>query len=184
MSQITSDTQRSRPDYDDHMRRTLAVLLVAVACAVPRASRRASPLVGKTIEVSAPDLEGRTVNVGDDRGMVRLVDFFATWCAPCREQFPFLDRLSRDSGSRGLSVFGVAFDEDRAAVVTFRDQTAASFPVLWDKGGGVLAERLDVTRLPTTLILDRKGIVRFVHLGFEKAEEARIEQEVEQLLAE
>ncbi len=116
--------------------------------------------------------------------MVRVVDFFATWCEPCRQQFPFLDRLARDSGPKGLSVFGVSFDEDRAAVAAFRDETHVSFPVLWDKGGGALAEKLDVTRLPTTLILDRKGIVRFVHLGFEQAEEPRIEREVEQLLAE
>ncbi len=124
------------------------------------------------------------MRVGDDQGMVRVVDFFATWCEPCQEQFPFLDRLARDHGSKGLSVYGVSFDEDRAAVEAFRDATGVSFPVLWDKGGGALAERLDVTRLPTTLLLDRKGVVRFVHLGFERAEEPRIEREVVQLLAE
>ncbi len=122
--------------------------------------------------------------MGNDKGMVRIVDFFATWCEPCREQFPFLDRLARADGTKGLSVYGVSFDEDRAAVEAFCRETGISFTVLWDKGGGTLAERFDVTRLPTTLVVDRKGTVRFLHLGFERAEEPLIEREVAQLLAE
>jgi thiol-disulfide isomerase/thioredoxin len=184
LSRITNDAQMGRPDYDDLMRRAIAACILLAACAGPRPPWRSSPLVGKSVEISAPDLSGRTIKVGDDQGMVRIVDFFATWCEPCREQFLFLDRLARDHGSKGLSVFGVAFDEDRAALEAFCAAMDVSFPVMWDKGGGALAERLDVTRLPTTLVVDRKGVVRFVHLGFERAEEPRIEGEVAQLLAE
>ena len=66
----------------------------------------------------------------------------------------------------------------------FLEHTPVSFQVLWDKGGAALAERLEVTRLPTTLVLDRNGVVRDVHLGFDRGEERNIEDTVRRLLGE
>lgn len=164
-----------------------AVLLAAallLACAGGRAALRPSPLVGKLVKVAAADLAGREHDVGAEVGKVRLVDFWATWCDPCRDQLPFLDRLAADHGPRGLSVYAVAFDEDRDAVERFLAETPVSFTVLWDKGGAALSQSLEVTRLPTTLLVDRRGVVREVHLGFEKGEEAKLEAAVLRLLAE
>ncbi len=168
----------------DMRRPLLVVALTLAACAGPRASWRASPLVGKPIEVTALDPEGRPVHVEANQGKVRIVDFFATWCDPCRQQLPFLERLSASEGSRGLSVYAVSFDEDRSTLDAFLRDVPITFPVLWDKGGGTLAERLDVTRLPTTVIVGRDGIIRAVHLGFDVADEPRLTAEVERLLAE
>ncbi len=159
-----------------------AALLVA-ACATSREGLRSSPLVGKSVEIAAVDLEGHEVRVS--RGSnVRIVDFWATWCDPCREQLPFLDRLASQYGPHGLSVYGVSFDEDRAALERFLEHTPVDFVVLWDKGGTALADRLEVTRLPTTLIVDRRGVVRDVHLGFDRGEERKMEDTVRRLLAE
>ncbi|HSN13516.1 MAG TPA: TlpA disulfide reductase family protein [Anaeromyxobacteraceae bacterium] len=166
------------------MRRALALALVLAACAGPRTYWKASPLVGKPLEVTALDQEGRPVRLDAGRGQVLMVDFFATWCDPCREQLPFLDRLSTALGPRGLAVSAVAFDEDRSVVDAFVRQVAVGFPVLWDKGGATLADRFEVTRLPTTLLVGRDGIVRSVHLGYERADEPLLRAEVEKLLAE
>lgn len=162
----------------------LLALTLLAACAGGSAALRSSPLVGKPVKVAAADLRGREHDVGAEVGKVRVVDFWATWCDPCRDQLPFLDRLAADYGSRGLSVYAVAFDEDRDAVQRFLAETPVSFTVLWDKGGAALAQPLEVTRLPTTLLVDRQGVVRDVHLGFEKAEEAKLEAAVRRLLAE
>jgi thiol-disulfide isomerase/thioredoxin len=159
----------------------LLVMLVA-ACAGPRLASSPSPLVGQHLEVAVRDLEDREVRIHGD-GKVRVVDLWATWCEPCREQLPFLDRLAREYREEGLSVYAIAFDEDRAAVERFLAETPLSLDVLWEKGGGALSERLEVTRLPTTLLLDRAGIVREVHLGYDAAEGEKIEAAVRALLA-
>lgn len=161
----------------------LAASLLLAACATSRQGLRPSPLVGRSIEVAALDLAGREARIPAG-GRVRVVDFWATWCDPCREQLPFLDRLAAEYGEQGLSVYGVSFDEDRAALERFLEHTPVSFDVLWDKGGEALAERLELTRLPTTLLVDRRGVVREVHLGYERSEEPRIEAAVKRLLAE
>jgi cytochrome c biogenesis protein CcmG/thiol:disulfide interchange protein DsbE len=163
----------------------LAGLLLATACAGrPRPGGvPVSPLVGQRLEVVARDLQDREVRIHAEAGMVRVVDFWATWCEPCREQLPFLDRLARDHAHEGLAVYAVAFDEDRAAVERFLAELPVSFEVLWEKGGGELSERLEVTRLPMTLLVDRGGVVREVHLGYDAAEGRKIEAAVRALLA-
>jgi thiol-disulfide isomerase/thioredoxin len=132
----------------------------------------------------AENLSGRQVRVADAAGKVRVIDFWASWCDPCREQLPALDRLAREHGPAGLEVYGVAFDEDRAMVEAFLAHTPVSFPVLWDRGGEQLSARFEITRLPTTLLVDRAGIVRSVHLGYDEAEGRKLEDEVRRLLAE
>ncbi len=167
------------------MSRTLPVtLLLASACASGSATFRPPALAGRRAEVVAPDLSGREVDVLATPARARVVDFWASWCEPCREQLPALERLARTYGPRGLAVYAVAFDEDRSQVQSFLQGTPVSFPVLWDKGGARLSGRLDVTRLPTTVVVDAGGTIRAVHLGFDQAEGARIEEEVKRLLPE
>ena len=159
------------------------VMLALLACAAPRAIDRPSSKVGTRLELSAPDLSGREVDIGADQGKVRVVDFWATWCEPCKEAMPILDALARDLGPRGVAVYGVSIDEDRAQIMQFLERTPVSFPILWDKGA-VRVQRFDVNYMPVTLIVDRAGTIRHVHQGWD-ASRPRVERaEVEALLAE
>ena len=160
------------------------VLLLLSACATARSSRVVSPLLGKPAEVAAPDLEGREVRTSEAQGQVRVVDFWATWCAPCQDQLPALEALERAHRAEGLRVYAVSVDEDLAQVKSFLAATPLGLTVLWDKGGARHTERFDVQRLPTTLVLDRAGVVRFVHQGYEPRNAEELAREVGQLLAE
>ncbi len=168
------------------MGRRLLLLLAAasLACAQSRPAQRGSALVGRQADIVAEDLGGAVVRIANDRGRVRVVDFWATWCEPCREQLQLLDRLTRAYGPDGLSVYAVSFDEDRAMLQSFLEANPVGFQILWDKGGARLGEPLDISRLPTTLVVDRTGVVRSAHVGFDPDEPERLEREVKGLLAE
>jgi thiol-disulfide isomerase/thioredoxin len=164
----------------------LSLAILAAGCATPHhaSTPPASPALGRPADLTGHDLAGRQVRIADDVGRVRVVDFWATWCEPCREQLPVLERLHCELGPRGLSVYGVATDEERRDVEAFLVHTPVSFPVLLDPAGEALARPLAIDRLPTTLLVDRKGIVREVHLGYESADAAWLEARVVELLAE
>jgi len=165
----------------------LALLLAAASasgCAARRPTLVSSPLLGKPLELAAPALDGREVRLGDAQGKVRVVDFWATWCDPCRDQLPALELLERVYGDAGLTVYGISVDEDRAQLEAFLSTTPLAITVLWDKGGARHTERLDVQRLPTTLVVDRAGLVRFVHQGYEPGNAGLLDREVKLLLAE
>lgn len=159
---------------------------VALACAghAPRPTVKLPALAGKPLNVAAQDLAGHPARIDGGKGQVLIVDFFASWCQPCKVQLPHLDRLERELEPQGLEVYGVSFDEDLDAIRGFAAQMAIGFPVLWDRGGEKLAPALSIERLPTTLLVDRTGTIRKVHLGYDTKEGERLEAEVRELLAE
>jgi thiol-disulfide isomerase/thioredoxin len=99
------------------------------------------------------------------KGKIVLVDFWASWCAPCKLSFPVLNDLSARFGARGLVVVGISVDESKAAMQEFLKQTAPRFTVVHD-AGQKLVQRVDVASMPTSFIIDGNGKVRFIHSGF------------------
>ncbi len=159
-------------------------LLALSGCVTGRPQLSNSPASGRAVDVAAPDLLGEEQRVADRTGRVRIVDFWATWCEPCLDQFPILDLLARAHQPDGLDVIAVSVDEDLAQVKAFIEANPYPFLFLWDKGGGLQAERLGVERLPTTLLVDRGGRVRYVHQGYQQRDAALLDAQVRQLLKE
>jgi thiol-disulfide isomerase/thioredoxin len=149
------------------------LLLVIVACAsAPALPRRAA-----TDEVVLRRLDGGTFTLRELRGRVVLVDFWATWCEPCKEALPFYAELQRELGAMGFTVAAVSVDSDDAKVNGFLGRSPLPVMVLRDPDG-VVAERLDVRTMPTTFLLDRTGEVKFRYQGFNADERAAIRQRV------
>ncbi|HZZ85843.1 MAG TPA: TlpA disulfide reductase family protein [Anaeromyxobacteraceae bacterium] len=159
-------------------------LLSLAACAGGRPYVRASAKVGQPLALDASDLGGHRLDLSEGQGKVRVVDFWASWCEPCKEYFPALDRLYLQQRERGLAVYAVSFDEDSAQVQPFLNAFPVHFGILWDKGGAANATRYEVARLPTTLLVDRRGVIRFVHEGYDDETFAEERRQIEQLLAE
>jgi len=165
-------------------RTTVAVLLAALAaCAGSHAERRGSQIVGQRLSLSAPGLDGHMVDVAEQAGKVRVVDFWATWCEPCKDAMPVLDRMAREFAERGLLVYGLSIDEDPALVVEYLRQRPVAFPILLDKDA-VRLNALGVSFMPVTLLVDRRGTIRYVHQGWDERRERLEREEVESLLRE
>src|SRR5262245_23876841 len=116
-------------------------------------SRPAEPI--KAPELELLDLAGQTVRLGGFHGKVVLLNFWATWCVPCREEMPALQTLAHELGPRGLAVVAVNFKESRKEIEGFVKQHDLRFPILLDADGRT-AERYQVFALPTTVLVDRR----------------------------
>lgn len=111
-----------------------------------------------------PDLEGRMVRL-DGLGKPLLLNFWATWCPPCRAEMAGLDRLHRSLGAAGLVVFGASVDDDANLVREFILQQGIGFPMVWDRAGKMAKMTLGIRGFPTTLLVRRDGVIADVVTG-------------------
>jgi thiol-disulfide isomerase/thioredoxin len=125
-------------------------------------ARPAEPTAAWDLEL--PDLAGRPVRLRDLRGRVVLLNFWATWCAPCREEMPALDTLARELGTQGLTVVGVNYKESKSQIDAFVREGGLGFTMLLDADGSV-TERYRVFALPVTVVVDRRGMLVGTVLG-------------------
>jgi cytochrome c biogenesis protein CcmG/thiol:disulfide interchange protein DsbE len=114
-------------------------------------------------------------------GKVVIVDFWATWCEPCKKSFPKLQDLNTKYKASGLVIVGLSEDDDKGGIKDFGSSFGADFPLLWDADKAV-AGKWQPGSMPSTFIVDRKGLVRFIHRGYHDGEEVDIEKELKTLL--
>jgi cytochrome c-type biogenesis protein len=119
-------------------------------------------------DVQFETLDGKTVNLGEMRGKVVLLNFWATWCVPCRSEIPALGALQKDFGSQGLSVVGVSFEDTASQVKSFQKDLPMDYTVL--TSGQQPPEQLAYVGLPTTFLIDRQGRIRQKIVGEKKRE--------------
>ncbi|CAM4514953.1 TlpA family protein disulfide reductase [Corallococcus exiguus] len=119
-----------------------------------------------------------------DRGQVVLLDVWATWCEPCKDALPMYAQLQKEYGSRGFKAYALNVDEDVRAIPPFLEEAKVELPILLDANALVSERLLKVRLMPTTFLIDRKGVVRHVHEGFAEEFLQKFQTEIEQLLAE
>ena len=117
------------------------------------------------------------------RGKVVYVDFWASWCGPCKQSFPWLDDLVREYSSQNFVVIGVNVDKDRDRAERFLNETPAEFSIVYDPKGE-LATAYKVAGMPSGILIDRAGHVRFQHAGFSEKQKGLYEEQLQTLLAE
>lgn len=119
----------------------------------------------------------------DRTGKVLLVDFWASWCAPCHDSFPALSALQTELAARGFTIVGVSVDEKRAPCDAFVKRMNPTFSIVRDASKKLVAD-VKVPTMPTSYLIDRHGIVRSIHAGFHDGTEAVLRSEAMALLEE
>jgi peroxiredoxin len=159
--------------------RVLAILMLAAM---------AAPAAAVTLQEEAPDftlksLEGSNLRLEEYRGQVVLINFWASWCGPCRQEMPLLDRLHQRYEDAGFAVLGINVEGEEEPARQLIDRIPVSFPVLIDQGQ-LVSELYGLQAMPSTVVVDRDGVVRYVHRGYKPGDEAKYVEVVKDLIRE
>ncbi|NLN77507.1 MAG: TlpA family protein disulfide reductase [Armatimonadetes bacterium] len=139
----------------------------------------------------APDftlqtLDGKKFTLADNfkaPGKVVLLDIWATWCPPCRAEIPHLVKLQNKYKDKAVVFVGVAVDDKKADVASFSKKNKINYTVCADEKGKTISSKYQVRGIPATYIIDKKGVIRYVHSGFGGADDAaKMDKEIASLL--
>jgi len=160
-----------------------AVMLVAVACAVAALSAQKEELKPAKLNFSFKDTNGKKVSLSDFKGKVILLDFWATWCIPCKQEIPGFIALQNKFGDRGLQIVGLSVDDPLNAAKTYAAQMKMNYPILLAEGKEDILKAYDpIPSIPVSVIIDRRGRIAARHLGI--ASKDVFEKEIVPLLDE
>jgi len=150
-----------------------AVLLLALASG----ARAATP------EFTLPARDGGKLSLSELKGQVVMINFWATWCGPCRQEMPLLQQIQAKYEPLGFTLVGINVEPDSTEAEAWLTKVPVSFPILFDRQNTV-AESFGVVGMPSTVFIDRSGNVRYVHRGYKPGDEARYADMVRSLVKE
>ncbi len=159
-------------------------IVALLACVFTASSLASSGLEGQ----QAPDFalkssSGANLRLSEYRGDVVMINFWATWCGPCRQEMPLLDELYARYQRVGFNLLGVNIDDDSRRAMKMIDELGVSFPVLFDSRKEV-SKLYEVEAMPVTVLIDREGNVRHVHHGYKPGYEQKYLDQIRSLLRE
>jgi peroxiredoxin len=146
-----------------------------------------SSLVGASASIAPnfalPSRAGEMVSLDNLKGQVVMINFWASWCGPCRTEMPLLEQMYKRYSPLGFTLLGVNVEADTKAAEKWLAATPVSFPVLFDKESKV-SKMYDVNAMPSTVFIDRKGNVRYLHRGYKSGDESEYLNQIRALIKE
>jgi len=140
------------------------------------------------IDQAAPDFtlksaQGNNIKLSEHRGEVVLINFWASWCGPCRQEMPLLDELHSKYEPLGFTMLGVNVEEDSSVAQLMLSELNVNFPILFDTENSV-SESYAVDAMPTTIIIDRDGKVQYIHRGYKPGDEHKYQDAIRRIIRE
>ena len=160
-----------------HWFRAAAIASTAIVSSLVGASSAIAP------SFSLPSRSGDSVSLEQLKGQVVMLNFWASWCGPCRQEMPLLDQMHKRYSSLGFTLLGVNVEANTNDAERWLAETPVSFPVLFDKESKV-SKLYDVNAMPSTVFIDRKGNVRYLHRGYKPGDESEYLNQIRALLKE
>jgi len=156
----------------------LSLSVVFLSCFFISSSQAAA------VDAPAFSLKGDNgqISLNKYRGKVIYLDFWASWCVPCRKSFPWMNAMQNKYKAKGLVVIGVNLDDNREAAKAFLSQVPADFTIAYDPDGETPG-KYQVEVMPTSYLIDRDGKLVYKHRGFKKSQSAEMEHKISSLLA-
>lgn len=161
------------------MKRLILIALLLATAPFASAVNSNGPAANFTLKSA----DGENIRLSEHRGEVVLLNFWASWCGPCRQEMPHLEAMHRKYTELGFTVFGVNVEQDREMADRILIDIPVTFPILFDDDN-VVSELYGVDAMPTTLLIDRNGEIRYLHRGYKAGYEEAYEQQVRELLRE
>lgn len=159
----------------------MALLFLLTTLVSPGAFAASKPHAAIAPDLNLPTKTG-TVSLHDLRGNVVLVDFWASWCVPCQQSFPWLASMEESYSSDGLVVVAINLDKDRDAANAFLRKYGAPFVVAYDPAG-LSAEAFGVEAMPSSFVVSRTGEIVAAHAGFEPKSAKKFEDQIKEVLS-
>ncbi len=132
---------------------------------------------------SLTTVSGEPATLSQYQGQVVMLNFWATWCGPCQQEMPLLEQMYKKFKPAGFTLIGVNVDKDAPPVRELLARKPVSFPVALDPSSQVSRE-YRVNEMPSTVIIDRKGVIRFIHRGYKPGDENEYQDRIRQLIRE
>jgi cytochrome c biogenesis protein CcmG/thiol:disulfide interchange protein DsbE len=176
-----SDPPSSSEAARHRIRRGAAILLLLALAIAPRSLAKSRERLTQAPDFSLPGTSG-TVSLRDFRGKVVLVDFWASWCVPCRQSFPWMTSMMNRYGAQGLVIAAVNLDKNRDGADRFLEAFPATFPVAFDPSGKT-AEEFRVEAMPSSFLVSRTGEIIHIYAGFDPVHAQAIEDQIKEALS-
>ncbi len=136
---------------------------------------------GQAPDFTAKGLVGDNQRLAEHRGDIVLLNFWASWCGPCRQEMPKLEALQKHFSAAGFTVLAVSVDEDEASARALAKELDVSFPMLLDQGHAISAA-YQLQAVPSTVVIDRDGQVQYVHQGYLPGDEKKYRKKIMELM--
>jgi peroxiredoxin len=160
-------------------KRILTVVALMLIAMQANAISESAPAPDFTLKSNS----GKNIKLSELRGQVVMINFWASWCGPCRQEMPILNQLYKRYEPMGFTLLGVNVEEDSAAANKVLREIPVDFPVLYDNKNQV-SETYQVRAMPSTILIDRDGKVRYLHKGYKPGYEEDYQKQVRELIRE